>query len=55
MRYDENMNPIYKCPICKDAGWLYERKPNGMPDYSKVKKCSCKIQQQLPLGENNAT
>ncbi len=60
MRFDAETGVyIYDCPICQDKKYVYQRKDDGRPDYSKVKKCICQTQQpqpqQLPLGDNNAT
>ena len=40
--YNEQGQRLYYCLTCLDMGWVYPRKEDGSPDYSKAKRCECR-------------
>jgi len=54
MKYDDNGNPVYTCPICRDGKFVHPLKEDGSPNYSKHLACECQKkpvdqQPELPL------
>ncbi|MFT4039317.1 MAG: ATP-binding protein [Thermomicrobiales bacterium] len=38
--------PAYRCPICKDAGWVKMDVPVGHPNFGRVFQCQCKVEEK---------
>jgi DNA replication protein DnaC len=36
--------PVWRCPVCKDAGWVRMEVPVGHPSFGRLFQCQCKIE-----------
>jgi DNA replication protein DnaC len=37
--------PSYQCAVCRDSGWVVPCGEDGLPSYSQVVPCSCRVKQ----------
>jgi DNA replication protein DnaC len=38
--------PAWRCPVCKDAGWVRMEVPVGHPNFGRLFPCECKVNEQ---------
>ena len=38
--------PIWRCPVCKDAGWVRMEVPVGHPNFGRLIHCECRFSEQ---------
>jgi DNA replication protein DnaC len=38
--------PTWRCPVCKDAGWVRMEVPVGHPNFGRLFECECKATEQ---------
>ncbi|MFN8660944.1 MAG: DnaA/Hda family protein [Thermomicrobiales bacterium] len=42
--------PAWRCPVCKDAGWVRMDVPVGHPNFGRLFPCECKVAEQAERG-----
>lgn len=42
--------PSWRCPVCKDAGWVRMDVPVGHPNFGRLFPCECKVAEQAERG-----
>src|SRR4029079_19189824 len=45
--------PVFRCPICKDAGWVRMEVPVGHPNFGRLFPCECKVAEQVERGREH--
>jgi len=45
--------PSWRCPICKDAGWVRMEVPVGHPNFGRLFPCECKVAEQATRGRDS--
>jgi DNA replication protein DnaC len=45
--------PVWRCPVCKDAGWVRMEVPVGHPNFGRLFPCQCKISEQDARGREH--
>lgn len=43
--------PAWRCPVCKDAGWVRMDVPVGHPNFGRLFPCECKVAEQAERGK----
>ena len=44
--------PSWRCPVCKDAGWVRMEVPVGHPNFGRLFPCECKVAEQAERGRD---
>ena len=44
--------PAWRCPVCKDAGWVRMEVPVGHPNFGRLFPCECKVAEQAERGRD---
>lgn len=44
--------PTWRCPVCKDAGWVRMEVPIGHPNFGRLFPCECKVAEQAERGRD---
>jgi DNA replication protein DnaC len=44
--------PSWRCPVCRDAGWVRMQVPIGHPNFGRLFPCECKVAEQSDRGRD---